>query len=287
MANPLLQHVLNQFPVEPPSKLYHYTQAVALDGILTSRAIWATDVRHLNDAHEFAYAVQRAKTALTVYHTQCRENGERALTSAFLDALDTSIDMGVYAASFSEAGDRLSQWRAYTPAHGGFSIGFDGQALAKHSGKRLLPCVYSPERQELLIGELFGEALNRYRAETSRVSDDEIVRHRLANQFLEAFLVLGAVLKDPGFEEEREWRLVAYQPQTGSLTPSYRAGRGGFVPYVPVSVALVGSDPPIREVVVGPAPHQSLSVGSTLGFLRSRLQSPPTVRPSTIPYRGW
>jgi hypothetical protein len=41
---------------ETPDRLYHYTDARGLLGILESRKLWASDVRLLNDARELDYA---------------------------------------------------------------------------------------------------------------------------------------------------------------------------------------------------------------------------------------
>src|SRR6266478_5667642 len=39
-----------------PLGLFHYTDAVGLHGIVTSRRLWATHVYYLNDSQEFRYA---------------------------------------------------------------------------------------------------------------------------------------------------------------------------------------------------------------------------------------
>lgn len=46
------------FSSEPPQRLYHYTTAEGLRGIVESKILWATDVRYLNDPLEFNHGLQ-------------------------------------------------------------------------------------------------------------------------------------------------------------------------------------------------------------------------------------
>jgi hypothetical protein len=39
-----------------PRPLWHYTTASGLEGILSSRSLWASDVQYMNDASELSYA---------------------------------------------------------------------------------------------------------------------------------------------------------------------------------------------------------------------------------------
>src|SRR5256885_831213 len=48
----------------PPELLYHYTTRGAVLGIVESRKVFASSVRHLNDAEEFKYAAALAREAL-------------------------------------------------------------------------------------------------------------------------------------------------------------------------------------------------------------------------------
>lgn len=50
MSNPLVQTILRTLSADLPAAVFHYTTAEAVRGIVESRQIWATDVRHL--AHQ-------------------------------------------------------------------------------------------------------------------------------------------------------------------------------------------------------------------------------------------
>lgn len=94
--------------------LYHYTDVAGLIGILSSSSLWATNLRFMNDAEELAHswklmldvlreAKNRAKSPAQV---ELIEEIERAARSTWTGYPD------LYATSFTENGDLLSQWRA-------------------------------------------------------------------------------------------------------------------------------------------------------------------------------
>jgi hypothetical protein len=99
---------------DPPEVLYHYTDVAGLIGILSSSSLWATNLRFMNDAEELAHswklmldvlreAKNRAKSPAQV---ELIEEIERAARSTWTGYPD------LYATSFTENGDLLSQWRA-------------------------------------------------------------------------------------------------------------------------------------------------------------------------------
>jgi len=49
-----------------PNVLYHYTSADGLIGILTSKSIWLTDLRYMNDLSELQYANQLIEKRLAL-----------------------------------------------------------------------------------------------------------------------------------------------------------------------------------------------------------------------------
>lgn len=68
--------------------------------------------------------------------------------------------INVCVCSFSEVGDLLSQWRAYSGGAGGFSIGFGGEFLKAASRREdfwLVPCVYDEDDQRALVRNLLSD----------------------------------------------------------------------------------------------------------------------------------
>ncbi len=84
-----------------PETLWHYTTFTGFQGIISSKTIWTTEYRFLNDSEEFSHA--------------------RMLTEKVVEALPESLSglglrdraaaRGTFlmVASFSEVGDQLSQ----------------------------------------------------------------------------------------------------------------------------------------------------------------------------------
>ncbi|MFN2397803.1 MAG: hypothetical protein ABR543_04055 [Gemmatimonadaceae bacterium] len=92
-------------------------------GILQSRSLWATNIRFLNDATEFQLALDLLDELLEQKVEAASSRYDRALYSVLKESLSEAGDSEVYVASFSEDGDQLGQWRAYSPAASGYAVG--------------------------------------------------------------------------------------------------------------------------------------------------------------------
>jgi hypothetical protein len=88
----------------PPSfPLFHYTSLETFKEMLTSRTLWASHFRYLNDVTEFSYAVQ-----LIAGRIEARQKESRYLQYAAVEArklIPTDLLKGPYVISFSENGD--------------------------------------------------------------------------------------------------------------------------------------------------------------------------------------
>src|ERR1035438_1214814 len=136
-----------------PELLYHYTTQYGLLGILKHKCIWATHIRYLNDTSEgnivsqviFEEFSSRYNTApLFQMLGMATAKPAGAVESVDEDALGQGTTMAswvtsqnVFVSSFSENGDSLSQWRAYSERSGGYSIGFRPEYL-RAVGERFL-----------------------------------------------------------------------------------------------------------------------------------------------------
>jgi hypothetical protein len=259
--------------------------------------LWASKIQYMSDAKELSHALGIAQWHLKQPRS-LGSVGERIRQEA-LKRIHGSAGVHWFAVSFSEDGDLLSQWRAYCPPGGGFSLGFDPELLLpnlRSQGFRLVKCLYDRRKQYALIGEIVGTWLTgvegRYEAflgrEHSQVGGDE----RVALAKFTAGLVrqlgeVGCALKHWSFQEEREWRAVSVQPRSVD-TLSYREGRSMLVPYVPIQLTASSARSPLVEVIVGPTPHVELSASSMTGFLRGAVpRQNVQVSRSATPYRSW
>ena len=107
---------------------------------------WATEIRFLNDAKEIVQT-------LDIFLSQIRakldstDETEREFLRQLEAWLRHRLVDGhlIFVASFSEQGNLLSQWRAYSPLGKGVSLGFDPQCLdtmAQQQDYKIGKCVY-------------------------------------------------------------------------------------------------------------------------------------------------
>ncbi len=212
-------------------------------GILGDSSIYASSAYHLNDAAEFRYALNLIADRLKVRLK--REHGSmNAAYTELLSSLETMTNsIQVFIASFTEHGDVLSQWLAYSGTNG-YAIGIGSQELdvAIGNGFKLVRCVYELEEQTTLA-EAFIDAYSNAPIE----SEDR-------TSVLTKALVVAAAMKHSGFVMESEWRLVKPIVFTLREMPVvlFRPGRNGIVPYVKVPLSPSGAEFQPKEIYIGP-----------------------------------
>src|SRR5215213_3016940 len=91
-----------------PAKLYHYTTAQGLLGILTSKSFWATDLNFQNDAMELKYASNLINEILDVKLNKQDERLEEFWKHSRLYLRLNSGALDAYATCFCENGNLLS-----------------------------------------------------------------------------------------------------------------------------------------------------------------------------------
>lgn len=289
-AHTLLQRVREASGAQAvPDVLYHYTSLEGALGIIASGALWATDSLYMNDASELAYGLALARSV-------CQEamHGEADLERKELyrvcsHCVGLAGDVRLYVGSLSAEPDKLSQWRAYTPAGRGVAIGVHSDRLAGIRDAWLAPCVYDPRAQR----ELLLETLRGVRGPSpldSKLSHEVGVQAlmNLLEDLISPMQMLIAAFKDESFREEREWRVVQRLGKGVNAAVRFRAGRSTCLPYIELAL---GSDEGreaawLNEIVVGPTPHAELAQASLKQLLESA-GSTGAVRLSSIPYRAW
>jgi hypothetical protein len=138
---------------ETPDRIYHYTDAAGLPGIIQTKTIWTTDLAFLNDSREFVHAVGLVSRLVEelVRKTPAEEMQVRLASMALADATENvRMSLRVNVACYCSAADLLSQWRGYG-AGLGYALGFDSTslraALEPSVDLPLAPVVYDVEEQ--------------------------------------------------------------------------------------------------------------------------------------------
>jgi hypothetical protein len=245
-------------------ELFHYTDTTGLIGILKSQGeLWATDVRCMNDTDEFTLGHRFIEQALK---DRTAHPSHKLL--ARLLSHPSYVSPLVFSISFSEDRDLLSQWRAYTDNGAGFSVGFDHASLdtlsfeGKPAIKHMVKVMYDRHRQEECAGRLVESVLNTLAPlanETLTAQDDQFLVMALG-LLVPTFAVM---CKNPAFSEEREHRVVLRTHQDPLLPAglgahptkprcSFRAGKYGITPYLPLRFPDEGLTNALTRIVIGP-----------------------------------
>ncbi len=269
---------------ERPPLLSHYTTRDGLFGIVSSRCLWATSIKYLNDASEFAYAQHLCRKRLEIHdENPSLSPASRHMGRELLRALDHIGTLDLYVASFSAEEDLLSQWRSYCPNADGYSIGFMPDQLSRIASShpfQLLPCVYEPLEQWALIDETVARFLDAPPVGESAIDT------AVANFMIE-FITLAPMLKDRAFSEEREWRLASAPLSMPQPNIDYRPAPKLIIPFYRLPLAAPDHPLEFASVIIGPTPHSTLSLNSLNAYLASKSVTCRSATVSTIPYRSW
>ena len=208
-------------------KLYHYTSANALKGILEGE-FWVTERGFLNDSMEFHVATDvfcevlenhmNNKELCTIIQSKVRDEVVRLQTTA-LSVSDNHAYDGYYVISFCQDYDSPLMWSSYAN-YSGYCIQFDFMKLVKlfeETYKKTLmhgPVIYKHENQILLIEDTiknsFFETENYVYLNTwedfDKLTIDNLNDWLLFMAIL--LVILNMFFKLPCFEGEHEYRFV-------------------------------------------------------------------------------
>ena len=241
--------------------------------MINNREIWLSSLSLSNDTME-------GKWLRKVFREICADEklGESA-TNKTIESIE-NMDKIVDGLGFclSEHEDMLSQWRGYASDASGMCIGFSKdylEELAKATqseekpGFVLMQVEYDNEKQKSLIKPTYQKmkqfidkgAFNFHVGGTilTPKTEEEIVaeiakqKHALAELFFTMFDFIPHLfrLKNPAFEEEREWRLISNHIRVGNDECEFRASSTGIIPYRKFEIPEEENGP-IVEVILGP-----------------------------------
>lgn len=265
----------------PPKILFHYTDIKGLEGIISNQKIWATDHCFLNDKSEFDHGIKIFKKIVA--------NREIELIDFIKDRYDFDRDItsvvrtikrqkGIYCCSFTGNGNLLSQWRGYCPRDGGYSIGFNSQALSSLTNMEyteLFRCEYCEKEQVAMAKRAIEQPLLR--------SDGPSGMSDCGNQTFHTHLksdiqFIAPAFKNKHFKEEAEWRLVSSPWR--EHTVYYRTDGNILKPYIEFDLPNTA----IEKIIIGPCNNPQLAKHALKEFVRSK-GIVPTIVISNIPLR--
>jgi hypothetical protein len=285
----------------PKVPLYHYTGIGGLLGIAKSETLWASNVYYLNDGEEIIYAQKMLRDLIDEQKSQAHGYKAKYLQQfhEWLGLLSPGFS-NLFVFSLSEEQNLLSQWRSYTPHGKGVSIGFSPSVLKKITEENCLKiakCRYEHREQLEVIKTLLEKMLFTFGQKLTNMDQTKSPKDREYHSFLEQFrgdiLRVFAIIKNPAFKEEKEWRLISpYFPKYTIPEIKYREGASMLVPYIELKLKKWHDMPHhthavfFESVCLGPSQHADLSVSALSQFLSNMKIAHQTIN-SRIPYRKW
>jgi hypothetical protein len=288
----MLKDIVDRLYAPRPQRLlFHYTSQPSLLSIATSGVLWASELHHANDAEE----LRQFAGALTAEIGRRRDLDELELRILvqFNNWLVPRVADGplIFATSFSEHGNLLSQWRGYCPPGQGVSLGFEPGALCSAAGNQgflVGRCIYDSLGREQLAKEVVDAVLKAAIQEGPATKAHPTQSyHPVFTRMEPEILLLAALVKGGAFSEEAEWRVVSPVHSNYVVAPiKYRSGPTMLIPYLELSLPRGSGDRlAIAQVVLGPTPTSSLSMRS-LGQFLARYVEHSSIVNGLIPYRG-
>lgn len=259
----------------PQERLYHYTSFTGLLGIVGSRALWASDIRYMNDSAELKHTADLIRAEIN--HRIGAGHARPDLLNQFLDWVTHRITNGhmLFASSFRSNGNLLSQWRGYSRLGKGVSLGFDPEYILQCANRQSFQigrCIYNCEHQAQLIRQVV-DAVEALAEEHDRNGDGQEHNgnsYRSIFHMVESDLLrIAAILKHPSFREEEEWRIVSpVITDYVEMPVLFREGTSMLVPYILFEL-MARDDSPIclDHLFLGPTPNITISMNSLTMFL--------------------
>jgi hypothetical protein len=290
---------------QAPDVVYHYTTVDTLLKIVSSKALWATSVKYLNDASEYKFFVEEMIQELPNFFRRHPE----------FQGYDPSVVHGVkenfrklpFITSFTNQRDSLPHWRSYCPSGNGVCIGFKTNCLAAARARNPKPALpgtlvlyatynsvsYLETNNKATINHLldtfYEDAREGMKQEPVMVASGL----KLLDFFAQRVGAFSCFCKEYSFRGELEYRLVLNGIQYRQDLIEYRTVRSSVVPYVALQIPTTSGDyedkmpwDAIESVTVGPTPNMGLTKDALQAFFEGRMMS-VTMEESKIPYRDW
>ncbi len=213
--------------------VYHYCSAAVFKEIITKKTLRFSDITKSNDSAEIRWITTYFDSVFREeyesaqrderFKKACQNVDFQAFFNKFKDAYFSQALFGkdkffwFFVSCFSLNNDMLSQWRGYADDGHGFSIGFSRGAFENYSthGFKLLSIHmdevnYKRETHEAIvrkrIKQLFNESLYSYES----FNTDKTVVLNMFKDCFQGLLEDAVFIKNPFFEEEKEWRMCVW-----------------------------------------------------------------------------
>ena len=276
--------------------VWHYTSGDCLIKILNSGTIYSTQVSCLNDSTEIRYSASILGTALRKILPQ--HAGDQRV-SQFLerylsymkddDKVPNHIVLPIFVCCFSSVGDDLGQWRSYGGGENGYAIAI--KPINLHAPNSVAVKVnYDDQKHSSLAEDVARDTVKFYmEGLTAGIADwDEV--------FLQVWDLslakLAAVVKDPGFTQENEVRVIRLEYPADFQDIEFLQRKSLMSRHIPMTFPAGGRNKvtgkpmlPIEHIMIGPSRHKAVSGKSVESMLRKLGYRDGLVLRSERPYQ--
>ena len=294
---------------EPGQKLYHYTTAEGVRGIVENREFMATKSDFLNDKLEFQYAIEVMKRLTEKYIVNETLRGE------FFGKLKKEIDrlgiispscadhdckddsLSFYVVAFSKQQNNSLLWAEFTDFKG-YCLEFDYTKLVEGFQHRVFlhgTVIYDEKEQmEGLLESLLScirnlqeegmTDLENFFEEDAEISETSM--DKLVSEMAVVVSVYAMFFKKSYFAGEEEYRFI-FPPlinRIGTSKPKFRLLDQIFLPYIMVEFDKGQNGVPLESVMVGAKNNSDIAVRGMKYFLQSQKLDIPVLL-SDIPLR--
>jgi hypothetical protein len=275
----------------PTHTLYHYTSLRGLMGIVEGGAIWASEIKYLNDSEELTHLAEWIRSEIALKRGPSDQEGS-SIMSQFQEWSRERLTNGhmLFVTSFTENGNLLSQWRGYCPFGKGVSVGFTTakiSAIARAAEFSLGRCIYTAEDKSSIVTDIVDGVVEEAKRQgpSTKYHPDQCYYH-VFKELEPLILRISALIKSRTFEEEGEWRLVSSIHTNYVRAPiKYREGATMLIPYIDLPMRWGEDQIDIERVYIGPSPTPNLSLNSVSKYLSRHVRC-FEVATSMSPFRG-
>lgn len=278
------EKILNEYRENdyPHEKVYHYTNAAALLGMLETKEFWLTDYRYLNDPSEIAYALEQIFSLVNEFQ---EKHALRNLDSSFFKKVRESIKKyyNFYIFSLCKYQNYLPAWRWYGNNGAGFAVGFKPNSLPQSTENDTtypiwFKCSYEKDEYKSFLEKLLIQ--NK--------------KYKLKD-LVYCLMHLMPKIKHIGYKEENEYRLCILEEnilaERRVSVPSekkfWRDSRTTTDPYVN-TIPLVKwpfNQESLCEIWVGPRCNYEHAKNDLEKILQKHNFKNVEIKKSEIPYR--
>lgn len=302
----LEENMKSKYRIEKLSEdqmLYHYTHLQGLNGIMTSKVIFATEGRFLNDSSEIRYIKKIIDSACERVEDKVDDKLLNEI-KWFNNEVKWLDDNHVFVLSLSEYRDSLILWGNYSK-NDGYNIGLNPYELVKVFFSEVKNFKeIDPSKGEYVWLE-HGKVIYDFDKQINTISDELILLDMLYKTLRQPFEDIAdfsisffyrmsfysAFFKDSGFSDEREYRIAITSNKYFSCSEDgkggFRAVSGCLVPYlkVPINSINAVNINPIKEITVGPKNNLDIAKNGLELFLNEYGFSDVEIKKSLIPLR--